>query len=109
MAKLPRKISGKDLLKVFGKLGFEVERQRGSHAFLRHPDGRRLTIPVYDEMPVNLLVWTARLDLGRSKYFTRSVSSAHQVESSKLDWWGGRVLPEKSGMSASIQPQNETF
>ncbi len=57
MAKLPRKISGKDLLKVFQRLGFELVRQRGSHAFLRHPDGRRLTIPVYDAVPINLLNW----------------------------------------------------
>ena len=57
MAKLPRKISGKDLLKVFQRLGFQLVRQRGSHVFLRHPDGRRLTIPVYDVVPVNLLSW----------------------------------------------------
>jgi predicted RNA binding protein YcfA (HicA-like mRNA interferase family) len=57
VAKLPRKISGKDLLKVFQRLGFELVRQRGSHAFLRHRDGRRLTIPVYDVVPVNLLKW----------------------------------------------------
>ena len=69
MAKLPRKISGKGLLKVFGKLGFEVERQRGSHVFLRHPDGRRLTIPVYDEMPVNLLVWIlAEANISRDQF-----------------------------------------
>ena len=69
MAKLPRKISGKDLLKVFRKLGFEVERQRGSHVFLRHPDGRRLTIPVYDEMPVNLLVWIlAEANVSRDQF-----------------------------------------
>jgi len=35
----------------------ELVRQRGSHAFLRHPDGRRLTIPVYDAVPINLLNW----------------------------------------------------
>jgi predicted RNA binding protein YcfA (HicA-like mRNA interferase family) len=57
VAKLPRRISGKDLLKVFQRLGFQLVRQRGSHVFLRHPDGRRLTIPVYDVVPVNLLSW----------------------------------------------------
>ena len=69
MAKLPRKISGKDLLKVFHRLGFEVERQRGSHVFLRHPDGRRLTIPVYDIVPVNLLVWIlAEANISREQF-----------------------------------------
>lgn len=57
MSKLPRQISGKDLLKVFRNLGFEVVRQRASHVFLRHSDGRRLTIPVYEQVPVNLLIW----------------------------------------------------
>ena len=57
MVRLPRKISGKELLKVFQRLGFHLVRQRGSHAFLRHPDGRRLTIPVYDVVPINLLNW----------------------------------------------------
>jgi len=57
MSKLPRQISGKDLLKVFRKLGFEVVRRRASHVFLRHSDGRRLTIPVYERVPVNLLSW----------------------------------------------------
>lgn len=57
MVKLPRNLSGKTVLRVFRKLGFEVVRQRGSHVFLRHPDGRRLTIPVYDVIPVNLLNW----------------------------------------------------
>ena len=57
MVRLPRKISGKELLKVFQRLGFQLVRQRGSHAFLRHPDRRRLTIPVYDVVPINLLNW----------------------------------------------------
>lgn len=57
MPKLPRYLSGKELIKTFRKLGFEVVRQKSSHVFLRHPDGRRLTVPVYDEVPVNLLRW----------------------------------------------------
>ncbi len=57
MSKLPRKLSGKDLIKIFRKFGFVVVRQRASHAFLQHKDGRRLTIPVYDQVPVNLLNW----------------------------------------------------
>jgi predicted RNA binding protein YcfA (HicA-like mRNA interferase family) len=69
VAKLPRKISGKELLKVFRKLGFEIERQRGSHVFLRHPDGRRLTIPVYDVVPVNLLLWIlAETNVSREEF-----------------------------------------
>lgn len=57
MSNLPGKISGKERLRVFKRLGFEVVRQRSSHVFLQHADGRRLTIPVYNEVPVNLLNW----------------------------------------------------
>jgi predicted RNA binding protein YcfA (HicA-like mRNA interferase family) len=70
VAKLPRKISGKELLKVFRNLGFEAIRQRSSHVFLRHPDGRRLTIPVYDIVPVNLLNWIlAEVKVTREDFF----------------------------------------
>jgi predicted RNA binding protein YcfA (HicA-like mRNA interferase family) len=37
----------KDLQKVAKKLGFQVVRQRGSHARWKHPDGRATTIPVH--------------------------------------------------------------
>ncbi len=68
MVKLPRKISGRDLLKVFRKLDFEIERQRGSHVFLRHPDGRRL-IPVYDVVLINLLLWIlAEANVSREEF-----------------------------------------
>jgi predicted RNA binding protein YcfA (HicA-like mRNA interferase family) len=30
---------------VLLKLGFTVARQRGSHVFFRHPDGRTTTVP----------------------------------------------------------------
>ena len=72
MAKLPRGVSGKELLKVFRKLGFQAVRQRGSHVFLRHPDGRRLTIPVYDVVPVNLLNWIlAEAKITRDEFLRR--------------------------------------
>ena len=31
--------------KVLLNLGFELIRQKGSHAFYRHPDGRTTTVP----------------------------------------------------------------
>ena len=70
MAKLPRKLSGKQLLRVFRKLGFEVVRQRSSHVFLEHTDGRRLTIPIYDVVPINLLNWIlAEAKVTREEFF----------------------------------------
>ncbi|MDI6757458.1 MAG: type II toxin-antitoxin system HicA family toxin [Endomicrobiia bacterium] len=29
------------------RLGFEIVRQRGSHTFWRHPDGRSIVVPVH--------------------------------------------------------------
>jgi predicted RNA binding protein YcfA (HicA-like mRNA interferase family) len=46
MAKLP-KITGKELIKFLGKHGFVIARIKGSHHFLRHPDGRRTVVPVH--------------------------------------------------------------
>ena len=37
----------RDLQKVAKKLGFQMVRQKGSHARWKHPDGRATTIPVH--------------------------------------------------------------
>lgn len=44
MARLPILLA-KDVIQALGKFGFEVARQRGSHVRLKHPDGRRVTVP----------------------------------------------------------------
>jgi len=46
MTRLPR-LKGKEVVRVLGKLGFQVVRTRGSHVFLRHEDGRATTVPVH--------------------------------------------------------------
>jgi predicted RNA binding protein YcfA (HicA-like mRNA interferase family) len=46
MSKLPR-CTGKQLIEALQRAGFEVVRIRGSHHFLRHPDGRRAVVPVH--------------------------------------------------------------
>lgn len=40
-------VTGLQLIKTLRKVGFEVLRTRGSHHFLRHPDGRSTVIPVH--------------------------------------------------------------
>ncbi|HBB17051.1 MAG TPA: hypothetical protein DCZ97_08635 [Syntrophus sp. (in: bacteria)] len=40
-------VTGSQLIKVLRKLGFEVIRTKGSHHFLRHPDGRSTVVPVH--------------------------------------------------------------
>lgn len=44
MAKLPL-ISAKELIRILEKIDFKVVRQRGSHLFLNHKDGRTTVIP----------------------------------------------------------------
>jgi len=46
MSRLPRS-TGRDLVAALNRLGFETIRIRGSHYHLRHPDGRRTSIPVH--------------------------------------------------------------
>jgi len=40
-------LTGKELLAVLKKAGFEVLRVKGSHHFLRHSDGRITVVPVH--------------------------------------------------------------
>jgi len=44
MTRLPI-LDAKTLERVLYNLGFERVRQKGSHVFYRHPDGRTTTIP----------------------------------------------------------------
>ena len=46
MTKLPAP-TGKTLVAALVKAGFEIIRTKGSHHYLRHPDGRSTVIPVH--------------------------------------------------------------
>jgi predicted RNA binding protein YcfA (HicA-like mRNA interferase family) len=46
VTRLPR-VTGLELIRALGKVGFEVVRVKGSHHFLRHPDGRVTVVPVH--------------------------------------------------------------
>jgi predicted RNA binding protein YcfA (HicA-like mRNA interferase family) len=50
-------INALSLERILNKLGFNKIRQRGSHAFYRHPDGRTTTIPFHigNDLPRPLL------------------------------------------------------
>jgi predicted RNA binding protein YcfA (HicA-like mRNA interferase family) len=51
VAELPV-VSGREAVRAFGKVGYEIDRQRGSHIILRQtdPPHRRLTIPDHREL-----------------------------------------------------------
>ena len=40
-------VRGKDLVAALKKAGFEVARVKGSHHFLRHPNGRTTVVPLH--------------------------------------------------------------
>lgn len=44
MSKLPI-VNAQTMERLLRKLGFVVVRQKGSHVFYRHPDGRTTTVP----------------------------------------------------------------
>ena len=45
MPALPKKISGKECVKILcNKFGFSLKRQRGSHRLYKHADGRMVTV-----------------------------------------------------------------
>ena len=46
MTKLPS-LTGQQIITALRRAGFEVLRVKGSHHFLRHPDGRRTVVPVH--------------------------------------------------------------
>jgi len=46
MSRFPS-VTGKDLVGALRRAGFEVVRTRGSHHYLRHPDGRVTVVPVH--------------------------------------------------------------
>jgi predicted RNA binding protein YcfA (HicA-like mRNA interferase family) len=52
--KLPRDLSGPDLAKALGRLGYRVSRQTGSHIRLTtdQPTAHHLTIPAHDPLKV---------------------------------------------------------
>lgn len=46
MSKLPL-LKARELIKILQELGFQKVRQKGSHLFLSHSDGRNTVVPVH--------------------------------------------------------------
>ncbi|MBI4709952.1 MAG: type II toxin-antitoxin system HicA family toxin [Nitrospirae bacterium] len=46
MSKLPS-LTGKEIIAILKKSGFFAERQKGSHIFMKHSDGRATVVPVH--------------------------------------------------------------
>ena len=46
MGKLPV-LTARELIKILGKMGFNVDHQKGSHVILKHQDGRTTVVPMH--------------------------------------------------------------
>ncbi|HTK03930.1 MAG TPA: type II toxin-antitoxin system HicA family toxin [Alphaproteobacteria bacterium] len=52
MPKLPP-VKAKDLIKILNKSGFSEVRQKGSHKFFRHKDGRTTVVPYHQKNEIS--------------------------------------------------------
>ena len=63
--KLPL-MSARELMSALSKLGFKPIRQKGSHIFLQHPDGRTTVVPNHpgEKLDRSLTVKIIKKDVG---------------------------------------------
>ena len=45
-------LSSREICKFLEKEGFQAIRQKGSHCFYRHPDGRTTVVPIHNNKPI---------------------------------------------------------
>ena len=63
-------VTGKSLITALKRAGFLIQRVKGSHHFLRHPDGRKTVVPIHsgESLGPGLLAKILRdVDLSRSE------------------------------------------
>jgi predicted RNA binding protein YcfA (HicA-like mRNA interferase family) len=55
--KLPRDLSGAELIKALGRVGYRLTRQTGSHARLTTdlPSQHHVTVPLHDQLKIGTL------------------------------------------------------
>jgi len=60
---MPKTVKIRKVLTALHKLGFHCIRQKGSHAFFEHVDGRTTLIPTHKEIKIKLLTKVIKQDL----------------------------------------------
>ncbi len=71
--KLPL-LSSKELCRFLEKEGFQFIRQKGSHKFYRHPDGRTTVVPVHSGKDIKRGLLSGILDeikISREEFFRK--------------------------------------
>ena len=51
-----RGLSGEQVVRAFERAGYKVERVRGSHYVLKHPERAAISIPRHRELKIGLLM-----------------------------------------------------
>lgn len=67
-------VKGKDIVAALRRAGFAVIRTKGSHNFLRHPDGRSTVVPVHAGETIGVGLMASIL---RDAKLTRDQLQAH--------------------------------
>ncbi len=47
-------VKAKELIKILKRIGFVERRQKGSHLFLSHPDGRTTVVPIHPSKSIGI-------------------------------------------------------
>lgn len=69
--KLPL-LSAQELIRILKKMGFEQIRQKGSHVYLKHADGRATVVPVHSGVDIGrglLKRILNEIELDREEFF----------------------------------------
>ena len=69
--KLPL-LSAQELIRILKKMGFEEIRQRGSHKYFKHPDGRATVVPMHSGRDIGkglLKSILNEIDISREEFF----------------------------------------
>ena len=64
---MPNSVKIRKVLDALHKLGFRGIRQKGSHVFFEHSDGRTTSIPMHKEIHIRLLSKIIKKDLEMSQ------------------------------------------
>jgi len=65
-------VKAKDFIKVIEKLGFSLERQKGSHAIYKNAQGIRVVVPIHpgkDLKPGTLMGMIQDIGLDKTTFF----------------------------------------
>lgn len=64
---MPNAVKTAKVIKAIKRLGFEEIRQKGSHVFFGHNDGRTTIVPLHKEIRIKLLTKIIKQDLKTTK------------------------------------------